>query len=74
MECCADVLLYACHFTDCFSKVAGKPWISIRNDPLWGSKPGKEMLKIEVRDALTIYGLVAGQELCSLRASLVYYG
>ena len=74
MECYADVLLDACRFADCFSKVAGEPWILICNDPLWDSKPGKEMLKIEVRNALTIYGLVAGQELCGLRASLVYYG
>ena len=74
MKHCADVLLYACRFADCFSKVAGESWISIRNGPLWDSKPGKEMLKIQVRNALTIYGLVAGQELCGLRASLVYYG
>ena len=74
MKCCADVLLYACRFADCFSEVAGEPWILIRNDPLWDFKPGKEMLKIEVRNTLTIYGLASGQELCGLRASLVYYG
>ena len=46
MKHSADVLLYACCFADCFSKVAGEPWILIRNDPLWDSKPGEEMLKI----------------------------
>ena len=60
MKHCTDVLLYACCFANCFSEMAGEPWISICNDPLWDSKPGKEMLKIEVHNALTIYGLMAG--------------
>jgi hypothetical protein len=32
------------------------------------------MLKIEMHYALTIYGLVAGQELCALGTSLIHYG
>ena len=75
MKRCADVLLYACHFADCcFSEVAGESQISICNDPLWDSKPGKEMLKVEVRNALTIYGFVAKQELCGFGTSLIYNG
>src|SRR6267154_2181090 len=74
VESGTDVLLYACRFANCFSKVAGKLGIAIRDDALWDSKPREEMLEIELRYALTIYGLITGQEFSSFRASLIYNG
>ena len=73
MKHCTDVLLYACHFADCFSKVADESGILICDDVLGNSKPGEEMFKVEVRYAMSIYDLITGQKLCHFRAFLIYY-
>ena len=55
--------------------VTSESGISIGYDLPWDAKPGgREMLEIEVHYALTIYGLVTGQEFCGFRASLIHYG
>src|SRR5882762_2285293 len=74
MKCSADVLLYSCRFANCSSKVTGESWISIRYNPFGYTEPGEEMLKIELRYALAIYGLITGQEFGGFGASLIYNG
>ena len=60
MKCSADVLLYFCGFAHSFSEVTDKSWISIWYDALENSKPGEDVIKIELRYTFAIYGLVAG--------------
>jgi hypothetical protein len=69
-----NILLDACCFAHCFSKVIGKSWILIKDNVLWNSKPRKEMPKIELGYALTIYSFITRQEFCSFKASLIYNG
>jgi len=58
--CHTDILLYTGSLANCFGEMTCEPRISIWYDPLWYSKPGEKMLKVELRYAFAIYGLIAG--------------
>jgi hypothetical protein len=72
VKCGTDVLSDACRFAHCFAKVTGESWISICYDPFRNTVCGEEMLEVEVRYALTIYGLVTGQEFRCFGTALIY--
>jgi hypothetical protein len=74
MKGCTEVLLGACGFADRSTEMASESGISIGDDPFRNSKPGKKVTEIELRYALTIYGLVAGQEFSGFGTSLIYNG
>ena len=70
----AEVLLYFQRFTDRLGEVWCESGISIWYNPFWYTKPGEEVLEIELRYALTVYGLFARQELRGFGTSLIHYG